>query len=1063
MIRGGRWLVAVPVVVAVAVSGLAGVGPVGLSAGASGMGPGWSLSTSDPLASSYHPAFVANGYVGTRVPASGQGYDVAVVDGGKSLATESPLAGFYAESGGKQLRASLPAWSGLEVLDEGYSFDDALASEPCVFGRECQMEDVSVPGSLTVSSDHRGFHGGGFVSGWGPARAGMTVAVGLTAKVSSAEVVLRYASGDPDGGGPDGLGPRALAVHVAGVQSVVALPSTGSFDVWSEVRVPVPNLSVEDGDGAEVTVSCPAGADCRVNVDSVALLDAGGVPRVGEATLADRGISDYDQTLDFATGTINTSAVWRSPAGRVSRVEYSAFVDQSVDRRAVVSVRVTPEWEGVLEVRDVIDSRAATYVGRADVTQDVSAGLMTSRVVLAGTEDEVGVTSALRGVGVRAAADVSTLPAGSVGQVLKAQVSPGRVFEFAKFVGISSSQDGAAPGTDSQAVAREAAATGVEKIRSSNDARWADRWRGDIVVNGDERLQEQIRASRFYLLSSASETRPWSLSPAGLSSGNYGGHVFWDTETWMWPSLVAQDPEIAREILRYRSLRLEDGRVLASKGGNEGVRFPWEGAGDGREHTPADFSLFGDTEQHITADVALAFWQYYLATGDREWLKNDGWPVIEGAAKFWASRAELGPDGKFHIRGVTPPDEFAGPQDDSAYTNTAAATVLRFASEAAEAVGGVADSRWADIAGAMFVPHDSGLGITPEYQGYAGQDIKQADVVMLTYPWGPLQDPVLTEANLDFYSGRIAGNGPSMTDAIQSVVAADLGLACRAFDFTRESVDPFMRPPFSQFSEEREGGAFTFTTGAGGFLQEFYYGYTGLRFTTSGVRLNPILPTGLDGLTLTGLHSGATSFDVEVGPYDTRVSVTGGPALQVDTPGGAKTVAMGREMTMPTRVASDCPLRPAPPNPDPVPVPSSPASEPIPSPTSNHPSDSDEPGASVVTPGRAIDVRGQRPVDGEKSGPGASTRTNPTRLPEGGKQLPKGEESATPDREAPVDLDKQGGRNKSTAEKNHDTGRDPGEAVNVWQYVGLGALLLVVAGTGAGVLGWYRREFDDAE
>ena len=56
---------------------------------------------------------------------------------------------------------------------------------------------------------------------------------------------------------------------------------------------------------------------------------------------------------------------------------------------------------------------------------------------------------------------------------------------------------------------------------------------------------------------------------------------------------------------------------------------------------------------------------------------------------------------------------------------------------------------------------------------------------------------------------------------------------CRAFVYTERSYQPFIRDVFDQFSETRTGGAFTFMTGIGGFLQEFLYGYSGMRLGTA--------------------------------------------------------------------------------------------------------------------------------------------------------------------------------------------------------------------------------------
>jgi trehalose/maltose hydrolase-like predicted phosphorylase len=42
----------------------------------------------------------------------------------------------------------------------------------------------------------------------------------------------------------------------------------------------------------------------------------------------------------------------------------------------------------------------------------------------------------------------------------------------------------------------------------------------------------------------------------GLSSQGYNGHIFWDSELWMYPSLLALQPAMAKSCLDYRSDRL---------------------------------------------------------------------------------------------------------------------------------------------------------------------------------------------------------------------------------------------------------------------------------------------------------------------------------------------------------------------------------------------------------------------------------------------------------------------------------------------------------------------------
>ena len=206
----------------------------------------------------------------------------------------------------------------------------------------------------------------------------------------------------------------------------------------------------------------------------------------------------------------------------------------------------------------------------------------------------------------------------------------------------------------------------------------------------------------FYLLASARADVDESISPVGLSAGGYNNHVFWDAETWMYPALLAQHPEEASTVVDYRYDTRAGAARNARRTGYGGLRFAWESALTGDEVTPA-WAETGHLEQHITADVALAQWQHYLATGDREWLRERGWPVIRGAADFWASRAQPGPDGRLHITQTEGPDEQNWPVDDSAYVNATAVSTLRIAARAAELAGQPPSPRWAEVAANLMV------------------------------------------------------------------------------------------------------------------------------------------------------------------------------------------------------------------------------------------------------------------------------------------------------------------------------------------------------------------------
>ena len=573
------------------------------------------------------------------------------------------------------------------------------------------------------------------------------------------------------------------------------------------------------------------------------------IPTWSTLTFADRGhafspttgkVSGYRQSIDLRTGIVTTRARWTAPDGHVTKLTYQVLADRAREHVGLVRLTLRPEWSGTATVTDELDGTADTNVpsGTPVLTRQVSK----SWVPQARTD---AVTIAALGTGIQATEISQLAPsanvagpstpvdrhkAQSVGQRVRFPVAPGHTYTFTKFVAV---QDDAraptgAPGaaTRARAMVASASTLGWPGLLAANRAAWSALWRGRIDIAGDRTLATDVNASEFYLWSSARSDQDWSVSPAGLSSNGYDGHIFWDAETWMFPSLLAQHPGLARAMETYRFDRLPEARQHARATGWRGARFPWESALDGTEQIPPPVSINSEGlyEQHITADIALAQWQYWLATRSRSWLESRGWPVLSGAAAFWASRATRAPGGGYRFTHITGPDEENPNVDGEVYTQVAARTTLLDATAAARVLHRPAPARWARIARDLRVPVKH--GVNPEFDGYRGQLVKQADVTLLAYPWGFRSSAAVQRADLAFYVPRTDPGGPSMDDADSSIESVELDpRGCQAFVYTERSYQPFIRDVFHQFSETRTGGAFTFMTGIGGFLQEFLYGY----------------------------------------------------------------------------------------------------------------------------------------------------------------------------------------------------------------------------------------------
>ncbi|HWA33407.1 MAG TPA: hypothetical protein VG737_04730 [Cyclobacteriaceae bacterium] len=89
---------------------------------------------------------------------------------------------------------------------------------------------------------------------------------------------------------------------------------------------------------------------------------------------------------------------------------------------------------------------------------------------------------------------------------------------------------------------------GTQKLLQRHKEEWDKLWQSDIIVSGDPGVQRDIRFALYNLYSFVREGTGYSLSPMGLSGLGYNGHVFWDTELWMYPPLLMLQPQIARSV-----------------------------------------------------------------------------------------------------------------------------------------------------------------------------------------------------------------------------------------------------------------------------------------------------------------------------------------------------------------------------------------------------------------------------------------------------------------------------------------------------------------------------------
>ncbi|EFV14834.2 discoidin domain-containing protein [Segniliparus rugosus] len=682
---------------------------------------------------------------------------------------------------------------------------------------------------------------------------------------------------------------------------------TGTFVAGYYDRLAVTHQVAQYG-GDEDIVALPAWSGLSVEVGGHEY-----APGVDPATL-----SNFRQTLDERAAVATTEVTWTPDPAHALDLVYRAFVSRAEPNLAAISVEVKPRFSGRITVADLIDGRAIRHA-RPEGNARYANPLTGTVVVRA--EGEGGRLAAVSSVFAPAqgssAATASDVGAGSAKTAVDEQVSPNQTYTFTKYVGIATEDDS----PDPEGFARQAAAHGAEegwdKAFAAHERDWADLWASDIVTPGDQDFQSWIHSSFYALYSSVRAGARWSVPPAGLSSDDYAGWLFWDADTWIFPTLLATHPELASAVVDMRANALDQAKENAKAFGYQGAVYPWN-SGPAMRCPPNRYKCDW-YEEHLENEIALAQWQYYAATGDKNWLARSGAPVITSIADYLVSR--IGPpdaDGRYHYRKAAGADEYVENIDDHALAVAGAKNTLHLAQRVREALGQRGDPRWAETADRLAMPPDIAPGVPAEYEGYAGKQIKQADTVLLSYPFdyrGPGYDE---QATVDYYFPRTDPTGPNMTNGMGAILEAQLGRpGCATDTFLDQASGPYVKGPFAMSAEvapDTAGGkldpvwgrneaAWIFVTGQASFLQALLIAPTGARFDEDALRLNPLLPKRFarGGLRITGFAYRGSKLDIEIGPKDTTVRLVSGGPTQIAAPDGRGTVAPGKPVTLATR------------------------------------------------------------------------------------------------------------------------------------------------------------------
>ena len=647
-------------------------------------------------------------------------------------------------------------------------------------------------------------------------------------------------------------------------------------------------------------------------------------------------LRSHERVLDFRAGTLARRSEWTSPVGGSVRVRSTRLVSFTHRSIAAICYEVEPTDASV---QIAVQSGLIANEQLPPAAADPRAAAVLEHPLMseyqAAHENAFALVHKTRHSGLRVAAAMDHMidaPAAMRidtqlthdGGLLTAAVAlePGQRFRLIKFVGYAWSSQRSLNALRDQVWAALTGARhlGWDGLLAAQRAYLDEFWsRADVEVHGDVEIQQAVRFGLFHVLQAGARGEERPIPAKGLTGPGYDGHAFWDTETFVLPVLTLTAPDAAASALRWRRSTLPAAQQRAAQLGLKGAAFPWRtiAGQESSGYWPAGTAAF-----HVNADIAHAVTRYIDASGDEEFAQAEGMELLVNTARLWRSLGHHDSEGRFHIAGVTGPDEYSAIADDNVYTNLmarhnlleAASTAEKYPDRARElGVDPEETAEWRDAAQAVFVPFDEKLGVHqqanaftrhqlwdfdntppdhyplllhyPYFDLYRKQVVKQADLVLAMQLCSSAFTAEQKRRNFDYYEALTVRDS-SLSACTQAVVAAEVGHVGLAYDYLGEAA---LMDLDDLEHNTRDGVHIASLAGA---WIALVWGFGGLRHFDGTVSFTPRLPEGINRLAYTITIRGR-KLRVEVTHAAARYLLADGEPLDIKHYGDQITLSAG--------------------------------------------------------------------------------------------------------------------------------------------------------------------------
>lgn len=639
-----------------------------------------------------------------------------------------------------------------------------------------------------------------------------------------------------------------------------------------------------------------------------------------EVDLAKNDVSDFAIELDMKTGVLRRQFT-------VLGVKFAITKFLSVAQKELAFIRwemtATDGKTHAVRIQSLVDADVKNEDSNYEekfwqvLSQDVSAersAIATQTVANPFGVEQFIVNAEQRFSGsLKASATIKT--DWQVGNEFSGSVDSGtQVFE--KRVIITTSRDYADLTAVQQAgreLADKIAAQSFEDLLAAHESGWQERWNiADVVIEGNDEAQQGIRFNLFQLFATYyGEDARLNIGPKGFTGEKYGGATYWDTEAYAVPLYLAlAEPSVTRNLLKYRHNQLHQAQHNARQQGLAGALYPMVTFTGVECHNEWEITF---EEIHRNGAIAYAIYNYTNYTGDESYLAKEGLEVLVEISRFWADRVHFSKrHNQYMIHGVTGPNEYENNINNNWYTNTLAAWVLNYTSEALAKyprpdlqVSADELAKWADIITKMYKPYDKDLDVFVQHDGFLDKDIrpvsalsaddlplnqkwswdkilrspfiKQADVLQGIYFFGNQFSLPEKQRNFDFYEPMTVHES-SLSPSIHAILAAELGKETKAVEMYQRTA----RLDLDNYNNDTEDGLHI-TSMTGSWLA-IVQGFAQMKTWDGKLSFAPFLPSVWSGFAFHVNYRGRL-LKVSVNKQTVEISLLKGDALEIEVYG----------------------------------------------------------------------------------------------------------------------------------------------------------------------------------